>query len=79
MDEQGFKKLLDESLSPIKKDLQGVKNDLQGVKEDVTDIKDTLKDHTRRLEALSGDIEQLHSKECIIRGTKEKLMRLKNI
>ena len=61
MDVQGFKKLLDESLSPIKKDLQGVKNDLHGVKEDLAGIKETQEDHTSRLEALSGDMEQVLS------------------
>lgn len=31
------------------------------VKEELKPIKETLKDHTRRLEALSGDAEHLHS------------------
>lgn len=47
-----FKKLLDESLKPIKEDLSGVKEDLNGVK-------GTLEDHTKRLEALAGDVHDL--------------------
>lgn len=46
MNKDDFKKLLEESLKPIK--------------EDIKDIKDVQKDHTIRLEALSGDVEQLH-------------------
>lgn len=68
-----FKKLLDESLKPIKQDLRGVKQDLNvvkddltgvkkdmtGVKEDLVGIKGTIEDHTRRLEALAGDVHNL--------------------
>lgn len=31
------------------------------IKQDLVDVKNTLKDHTRKLEALSGDMEQVLS------------------
>ena len=52
MDENRFKKLLDEAIEPLQKDLIDVK-------EDLIEVKETQKDHTRRLEALSGNTEQL--------------------
>lgn len=56
MDENKLKAIVEEvvnrAVDPIKKDLNGVKGDLAGIKE-------TQKDHTRRLEALSGDMEQV--------------------
>lgn len=48
-----------EDLSGVKRDLNGVKKDLNEVKEDLAGIKGTQEDHTRRLEALSGDMEQV--------------------
>lgn len=53
MNEEDLKRILDEKLEPIRDDLKQVKGGLEQVKE-------TQEDHTRRLEALSGDIEQLH-------------------
>lgn len=50
-----------EDLAEVKLDLSGVKEDLNGVKEDLAGIKETQEDHTRRLEALSGDMEQVLS------------------
>ncbi len=49
MDEQTLKKIVkgvvDEAIEPVKKDL--------------SDVKETLSDHTRRLEALAGDVHDL--------------------
>ncbi len=39
------------------------------IKEDLNEVKETLEDHTRRLEALAGDVEQLH---LDVVGIKEK-------
>jgi len=57
-----------EDLGVVKKDLNGVKEDLgvvkkdlNGVRNDIAGIKETQKDHTRKLEALSGDMEQVLS------------------
>lgn len=47
-----FKKLLEESLRPLHQSLDDVIKDLKEVKE-------TQEDHTRRLDALAGDTEQL--------------------
>ena len=58
MDENKLKTVVEEvvnnAIAPIKEDLDAVKRDLTGIKE-------TQKDHTRRLEALSGDMEQVLS------------------
>lgn len=72
MDENKLKTIVEEvvnkavdpiktDLSSVKEDLIGVKKDLNGVKEDLAGIKETQEDHTRRLEALSGDMEQVLS------------------
>lgn len=47
-----FKELLEESLRPLHQSLDEVIKDLKEVKE-------TQEDHTRRLDALAGDTEQL--------------------
>ena len=56
MDENKLKEIVEEvvnrAVDPIKEDLNEVKGDLAGIKE-------TQEDHTRRLEALAGDTEQL--------------------
>lgn len=63
MDENKLKAIVEEvvnkAIDPIKEDLNGVKRDLSGVKEDLAGIKETQEDHTRRLETLAGDTEQL--------------------
>lgn len=65
MDENKLKTIVEEvvnkAVDPIKTDLSSVKKDLNGVKEDLAGIKETQEDHTRRLEALSGDMEQVLS------------------
>ena len=43
----------------VKEDLKGVRNEVAGVKEDLVEMKETQEEHTRRLEALAGDTEQL--------------------
>lgn len=48
-------------LSSVKQDLAEVKEDVAGVKQDLAEVKDTQEDHTRRLVALSGDMEQVLS------------------
>lgn len=50
-----------EGLSGVKRDLGEAKEDLAGVKGELVEIKETQKDHTRRLKALSGDMEQVLS------------------
>jgi len=56
MDDNKLKTIVEEvvnkAVNPIKKDLSSVKEDLIGIKK-------TQEDHTRRLEALAGDTEQL--------------------
>lgn len=47
MNQDDFKKLLEEGLKPILEDLKGVK--------------ETLRDHTGRLEALAGDVHDLQT------------------
>lgn len=47
MDEKNFKKLLDEVIAPLRQDIK--------------EVKETQEDQTRRLEALSGDMEQVLS------------------
>ncbi len=42
MDDKGFKKILDEALNPIKKDLKGLKEDVSGLKEDVSTLKGSV-------------------------------------
>ena len=65
MDENKLKAIVEEvvnkAVDPIKEDLAGVKQDLAGVKKDLSKIKKTQKDHTGKLEALSGDMEQVLS------------------
>ncbi len=51
MDENKLKSIVEEV---VNKAIDPIKEDLKGVKE-------TLQDHTRRLEALSGDMEQVLS------------------
>ena len=63
MDENKLKAIVEEvvnrAVDPIKQDLSEVKQDLSEVKGDLGGIKETQVDHTRRLEALAGDTEQL--------------------
>ncbi len=54
MANDNFKKLLDESLKPLQESLDEARKDIKEVKE-------TQEDHTRRLEALSGDMEHVLS------------------
>lgn len=39
MDEQVLKKVLDEALSPLRKDIQSLKEDVSSLKEDVSSLK----------------------------------------
>lgn len=56
MDENKLKAIVEEV---VNKAVDPIKEDLNGVKEDLVGIKETQEDHTRRLEALAGDTEQL--------------------
>lgn len=58
MDDNKLKAIVEEV---INKAIDPIKEDLNGVKEDIAGIKETQQDHTRRLEALSGDMEQVLS------------------
>ena len=53
--------IVKKDLNGVKEDLGVVKKDLNGVRNDIAGIKETQKDHTRKLEALSGDMEQVLS------------------
>lgn len=81
MDENKLKAIVEEvvnkAVDPIKEDLNGVKRDLSevkedlaGVKGDLVGIKETQQDHTKRLEALSGDMEQVLSE---VRATHDEI------
>lgn len=56
MDENKLKIIVEEV---VNRAIEPIKEDLNGVKESMSGIKETLEDHTRRLEALAGDTEQL--------------------
>lgn len=56
MDENRLKAIVEEV---VNKAIDPIKKDLGGVKEDIAGIKETQQNHTRRLEALAGDTEQL--------------------
>jgi len=58
MDENKLKTIVEEV---VNKAVDPIKEDLAGVKEDLAGIKETQEDHTRKLEALSGDMEQVLS------------------
>ncbi len=63
MDENKLKTIVEEvvnkAIDPIKEDLNRIKKNLTGVNGDLAGIKETQRNHTRRLEALAGDTEQL--------------------
>ncbi len=65
MDENRLKAIVEEvvnkAVDPIRHDLADVRKDISGVKKDLADVKETQQDHTTRLEALSGDMEQVLS------------------
>lgn len=58
MDENKLKAIVEEA---INRAVEPIKEDLSSVKEDLAGIKETQEDHTNKLEALSGDMEQVLS------------------
>lgn len=58
MDENKLKAIVEEV---VNKAVDPIKDDLAGVKDDLAQIKETQEDQTNKLEALSGDMEQVLS------------------
>lgn len=66
MKQDDFKRLLDESLKPIKEDLSGVKEDLSGIKE-------TLENHTGALVRIESVLEGYADAYKVNKGNIERL------
>lgn len=80
MDEQGFKKVLDEALNPLREDIQCLKEDVSDLKEGIDSLKvsvvsleqtvdsyaDSYKENQRNIERLDTRLTSVEDKTDII-------------
>lgn len=72
MDEQGFKKLLDEALAPLREDMQGLKEDVSVLKVSVlsleqttTSYSDSYKENQRNIYRLDDRLTTVEDKLAV--------------
>lgn len=69
MNQDDFKKLLENALEPIKKQIEDPDTGLNAINKQLNDPDTGLKRINDKLDALSGDIEQLHDD---VKGIRDK-------
>lgn len=66
MDDQGFKKILDEALNPIKEDLRDLKDDVRILKGSVLSIEQTMNSYADSYKINQSNIERVDTRLTIV-------------